>query len=79
MSEWFYISQWRLNALEVWFLFDQETKEFILENVSKSRAEEVLYQMKDKKLLVVNKFETKYNEIINKRGNNEDTFSQRRV
>jgi len=79
MSEWFYINRWRLNESKVWFLYDTEQNCFIAENVTRAEVEQKSFKMNNSKLLIVNKFDSRYNEIINKRGNNEDNLSQRRV
>tara|TARA_R100000734_G_C3209856_1_gene25414 strand:- start:18 stop:257 length:240 start_codon:yes stop_codon:yes gene_type:complete len=79
MSEWFYINRWRLNASKVWCLYDSEEKVFIMEDVTRAEVEDKNFEMNNPKLLIVNKFDRRYNEIVNKRGSHEHHDSKRRV
>ena len=78
MSEWFYINRWRLNESAVWFLYDTEEKRFIVENVTRAEVEDKNFEMNNPRLLIVNKFESRYNEIVNTGGKDEHSLSKRR-
>lgn len=80
MSEWFYINQWRMNESKVWFLYDKSTHRFLLENATKREVmiKQASLESKDC-LLIVNKFETVYNDIINKGDAYDSDEYKRRV
>ena len=82
MSEWFYIRRWRANETPVWSLIDTEDKVIILEDVTMFEAMEKQHELENKKLHIVNKFDPRYNSIIDKikkRKENEDCNSERRI
>mgnify|MGYP005728415137 CR=1 FL=1 len=82
MSEWFYIRRWRANEAPVWSLIDREQQLIILEDVTMFEAMAKQHELENKKLQIVNKFDSRYNSIIDKfkkRKEHEDCNSERRI
>lgn len=77
-NEWFYISRWRENSKKNWSVADIELKVLIKSNLTREEAESFSRNNENKKTIVVNMKDDRYNVYYKKQENeSEDTGNKR--